>query len=162
MFIYDLEMGEEALKDRNGEYGHDFSGIMRCKNNGFTVNTWLKDVGSVISNETEDITVILDNVTRLNDSLSQPMVARKLFDGIKNLQNKAKQKGFVATFILVCHLGNDRQPYNPITLKDFAVADSLTTGMDSITAISPSRTGNEVVFKAMCLRHCDPLAVLQS
>lgn len=95
--------------------------------------------------------------------MTQPVTARKLFDGIKNLQNKAKQNGFVVTFILVCHLGNDRQPYTPITLKDFAVADSLTTGMDSITAISPSRTGNEVLFKVICSRHdctTDKVAVL--
>lgn len=157
VFIYDLEMEEDALKDRNGRYGHKFPGVKRCKNNEFTVNTWLKDVGSVIGNEAEDMTVILDNVTRLNTNMTQPVTARKLFDGIKNLQNKAKQNGFVVTFILVCHLGNDRQPYNPITLKDFAVADSLTTGMDSITAISPSRTGNEVLFKVICSRHdCTP------
>lgn len=164
VFIYDLEMEEDALKDRNGRYGHKFPGVKRCKNNEFTVNTWLKDVGSVIGNEAEDMTVILDNVTRLNTNMTQPVTARKLFDGIKNLQNKAKQNGFVVTFILVCHLGNDRQPYNPITLKDFAVADSLTTGMDSITAISHSRTGNEVLFKVICSRHdCtnDKVAVLR-
>lgn len=163
VFIYDLEMEEDALKDRNGRCGHKFPGVKRCKNNAFTVNTWLKDVGSVISNEAEDMTVILDNVTRLNTNMTQPVTARKLFDGIKNLQNKAKQNGFVVTFILVCHLGNDRQPYTPITLKDFAVADSLTTGMDSITAISPSRTGNEVLFKVICSRHdctTDKVAVL--
>lgn len=163
VFIYDLEMEEDALKDRNGRYGHKFPGVKRCKNNEFTVNTWLKDVGSVIGNEAEDMTVILDNVTRLNTNMTQPVTARKLFDGIKNLQNKAKQNGFVVTFILVCHLGNDRQPYNPITLKDFAVADSLTTGMDSITAISHSRTGNEVLFKVICSRHdctTDKVAVL--
>lgn len=157
VFIYDLEMEEDALKDRNGRYGHKFPGVKRCKNNEFTVNTWLKDVGSVIRNENEDMTVILDNVTRLNANMSQPVTARRLFDGIKNLQNKAKQNGFVATFILVCHLANDRQPYNPITLKDFAVADSLTTGMDSITAISLSKMKNEVIFKVVCLRHgCTP------
>lgn len=164
VFIYDLEMEEDALKDRNGRCGHKFPGVKRCKNNAFTVNTWLKDVGSVIGNEAEDMTVILDNVTRLNTNMTQPVTARKLFDGIKNLQNKAKQNGFVVTFILVCHLGNDRQPYTPITLKDFAVADSLTTGMDSITAISPSRTGNEVLFKVICSRHdCTPdkVAVLR-
>lgn len=164
VFIYDLEMEEDALKDRNGRYGHKFPGVKRCKNNEFTVNTWLKDVGSVIGNEAEDMTVILDNVTRLNTNMTQPVTARKLFDGIKNLQNKAKQNGFVVTFILVCHLGNDRQPYNPITLKDFAVADSLTTGMDSITAISHSRTGNEVLFKVICSRHdctTDKVAVLR-
>lgn len=163
VFIYDLEMEEDALKDRNGRCGHKFPGVKRCKNNAFTVNTWLKDVGSVIGNEAEDMTVILDNVTRLNTNMTQPVTARKLFDGIKNLQNKAKQNGFVVTFILVCHLGNDRQPYTPITLKDFAVADSLTTGMDSITAISPSRTGNEVLFKVICSRHdctTDKVAVL--
>lgn len=154
--IYDLEMEKGALTDRNGRYGYKYPRIKRCKKQEFTVNTWLKDVGSVIGNEAEDMTIILDNVTRLNASMSQPVTARKLFDGIKNLQNKAKQKGFVVTFILVCHLGNDRQSYNPITLKDFAVADSLTTGMDSVTAISPSRTKNEVIFKAICLRHCEP------
>lgn len=157
VFIYDLEMEEDALKDRNGRYGHKFPGVKRCNNNEFTVNTWLKDVGTVIDNEAEDMTVILDNVTRLNTNMTQPVTARKLFDGIKNLQNKAKHNGYVVTFILVCHLGNDRRPYNPITLKDFAVADSLTTGMDSITAISPSITGNEVLFKVICSRHgCTP------
>lgn len=164
VFIYDLEMEEDALKDRNGRYGHKFPGVKRCKNNEFTVNTWLKDIGSIIGDEAEDMTVILDNVTRLNTNMTQPVTARKLFDGIKNLQNKAKQNGFVVTFILVCHLGNDRQPYNPITLKDFAVADSLTTGMDSITAISHSRTGNEVLFKVICSRHdctTDKVAVLR-
>lgn len=164
VFIYDLEMEEDALKDRNGRYGHKFPGVKRCKNNEFTVNTWLKDIGSIIGDEAEDMTVILDNVTRLNTNMTQPVTARKLFDGIKNLQNKAKQNGFVVTFILVCHLGNDRQPYNPITLKDFAVAGSLTTGMDSITAISPSRTGNEVLFKVICSRHdctTDKVAVLR-
>ena len=153
VFIYDLEMEEDALKNRNGRYGHKFPGIKRCKNKEFTVNTWLKDVTHVIRNGTGDMTVILDNVTRLRDYMTQPVTARKLFDGIKSLQELAKQNGIVVTFILVCHLGNDRQPYNPMTLKDFAVADSLTTGMDSITAISPSITKNEVVFKVICLRH---------
>lgn len=153
VFIYDLEMDEDALKNRNGRYGHKFSDIKWCKNKEFTIDSWLKDVSCVISNATEDATVILDNVTRLRNYMTQPFTARKLFDGIKKLQEQAKQKGIVVTFILVCHLGNDRQPYNPMTLKDFAVADSLTTGMDSITAISPSITKNEVIFKVICLRH---------
>lgn len=153
VFIYDLEMEEDALKNRNGKHGHKFPGIKWCKNKEFTVNAWLKDVNCVISNEAEDVTVILDNVTRLRDCMTQPVTARKLFDGIKKLQEQAKQNGIVVTFILICHLSNDRQPYNPVTLKDFAVADSLTTGMDSVTAISSSTTKNEVIFKIICLRH---------
>lgn len=31
VFIYDLEMEEDALKDRNGRCGHKFPGVKRCK-----------------------------------------------------------------------------------------------------------------------------------
>ena len=59
---------------------------------------------------------------------------------------------------VVCNEKNGTGLYQALDfLTDFAVADSLTTGMDSITAISPSRTGNEVLFKVICSRHdCTP------
>lgn len=162
--LYDFEMSYQALAERNGRYNYKFSNICRSDKKNFTIDSWLNDVSAVINERNEDMTIILDNITRLKDDITQPIIGRRLFDGMQQLQLKAKERGSIITFVLIAHVTNNRQEYKPITLKDFAVADSLITGMDSITAISTSRNERQVLFKVLSSRHVgrqDKVAVLE-
>ncbi len=153
VFLYDLEMQYSDLNKRNGKHGYSFSNISRCDQSSFTVDSWLRNVKKVIDGLTSNATIILDNITRLESDTSQPIVGKKLFDGIKSLKNAAKVKGVIVTFILIAHTTNNRNDYDPITLKDAACADTLTTGMDSISMLGVTRDTGKMLFKAYRLRH---------
>lgn len=153
VYLYDLEMQYSDLKKRNGKHGYTFTNIIRCAHRSFTVESWLRNVKKVVDGLTGDATIILDNITRLESDITQPIYGRKLFDGIKSLKEEAKERGVVVTFILIAHTTNNRNDNDPITLKDAACADALTTGLDSITVIGPTKDPNKSLFKALCLRN---------
>ena len=153
VFLYDLEMQYSDLNKRNGKHGYSFSYISRCDHSSFTVDSWLRNVKNVIDGLTCNATIILDNITRLESDISQPIIAKKLFDGIKSLKNEAKMKGVIVTFILIAHTTNNRNDYDPITLKDAACADTLTTGMDSISMLGATRDPGKMLYKAYRVRH---------
>ena len=54
---------------------------------------------------------------------------------------------------MVAHTTNDRDEWKPLTLKDVAVSDSFTTGLDSISFIGKTRYENIVLFKVNNQRH---------
>jgi len=153
VFLYDLEMQYSDLNKRNGKHGYSFCNISRCDHSSFTVDSWLRNVKKVIDGLTCNATIILDNITRLVSDISQPTICKKLFNGIKSLKDEAKMKGVIVTFILIAHTTNDRKDKDPITLKDAAFADTLTTGMDSISIIGTTKDPNKIFLKAYCLRH---------
>ena len=153
VFLYDLEMQYSDLNKRNGKHGYSFSNISRCDHSSFTVDSWLRNVKKVIDGLTCNATIFLDNITRLESDISQPTICKKLFDGIKSLKDEAKMKGVIVTFILIAHTTNNRNDKDPITLKDAAFADTLTTGMDSISIIGTTKDPNKIFFKAYRLRH---------
>lgn len=152
VFLYDLEMQYEDLSERNGKHGYEFTNIKR-NTKMYNVNSWLKSVKRVANGLTEDATIVLDNVTRLNDDVTQPVIAKRLFDGVKNIRDDAKGRGIKLTFILVAHTTNDWNDWVPLTLKAAAVADSFTTGLDSISFIGKTKFEDRVLFKVYNQRH---------
>lgn len=152
IFLYDLEMLYEDLSERNGKHGYEFTNIKR-NTKMYNVNSWLKSVKRVANGLTEDATIVLDNVTRLNDDVTQPVIAKRLFDGVKNIRDDAKGRGIKLTFILVAHTTNDWNDWVPLTLKAAAVADSFTTGLDSISFIGKTKFEDRVLFKVYNQRH---------
>lgn len=152
VFLYDLEMQCEDLSERNGKHGYEFTNIKR-NTKMYNVNSWLKSVRRVANGLTEDATIVLDNVTRLNDDVTQPVIGKRLFDGVKNIRDDAKGRGIKLTFILVAHTTNDWNDWVPLTLKAAAVADSFTTGLDSISFIGKTKFEDRVLFKVYNQRH---------
>ena len=152
VFLYDLEMQYEDLSERNGKHGYEFTNIKRI-GQMYNVKGWLHSVRKKAESLTEDATFVLDNVTRLNDDVTQPSVGKRLFDGVKEIRDEAKAKGVKLTFIMVAHTTNDRDEWKPLTLKDVAVSDSFTTGLDSISFIGKTRYENIVLFKVNNQRH---------
>lgn len=163
VFLYDLEMQYEDLSERNGKHGYEFTNIKR-NTKMYNVNSWLKSVMTVANGLKEDATIVLDNVTRLNDDVTQPGVAKRLFDSVKNIRDDAKGRGIKLTFILVAHTTNDWNDWVPLTLKAAAVADSFTTGLDSISFIGKTKYEGRVLFKVFNQRHgrySDKVALLK-
>ena len=152
VFLYDLEMQCEDLNERNGKHGYEFTNIKR-NTKMYNVNSWLQSVRRVANGLTEDATIVLDNVTRLNDDVTQPVIGKRLFDGVKNIRDDAKGRGIKLTFILVAHTTNDWNDWVPLTLKAAAVADSFTTGLDSISFIGKTKYEDRVLFKVYNQRH---------
>lgn len=152
VFLYDLEMQYEDLSERNGKHGYEFTNIKR-NTKMYNVNSWLRSVRRVANGLTEDATIVLDNVTRLNDDVTQPVIGKRLFDGVKNIRDDAKGRGIKLTFILVAHTSNDWNDWVPLTLKAAAVADSFTTGLDSISFIGKTKYEDRVLFKVYNQRH---------
>lgn len=152
VFLYDLEMLYEDLSERNGKHGYEFTNIKR-NTKMYNVNSWLQSVRRVANGLTEDATIVLDNVTRLNDDVTQPVIGKRLFDGVKNIRDDAKGRGIKLTFILVAHTTNDWNDWVPLTLKAAAVADSFTTGLDSISFIGKTKFEDRVLFKVYNQRH---------
>lgn len=152
VFLYDLEMLYEDLSERNGKHGYEFTNIKR-NTKMYNVNSWLQSVRRVANGLTEDATIVLDNVTRLNDDVTQPVIGKRLFDGVKNIRDDAKGRGIKLTFILVAHTTNDWNDWVPLTLKAAAVADSFTTGLDSISFIGKTKYEDRVLFKVYNQRH---------
>ena len=163
VFLYDLEMQYEDLSERNGKHGYEFTNIKR-NTKMYNVNNWLRSVRKAANGLTEDATIVLDNVTRLNDDVTQPIIAKRLFDGVKNIRDDAKGRGIKLTFILVAHTTNDWNDWVPLTLKAAAVADSFTTGLDSISFIGKTKYEDRVLFKVYNQRHgrySDKVALLK-
>lgn len=163
VFLYDLEMQHEDLNERNGKYGYAFTNIKRI-DKMYNVKGWLRSVKQKAESLTEDATFVLDNVTRLNDDVTQPTIAKRLFDGVKAIRDEAKERGIKLTFILVAHTTNDWNDWVPLTLKAAAVADSFTTGLDSISFIGKTKYEDRVLFKVYNQRHgrnSDKVALLK-
>ena len=163
VFLYDLEMQYEDLSERNGKHGYEFTNIKR-NTKMYNVNSWLRSVRKAANGLTEDATIVLDNVTRLKDDVTQPIIAKRLFDGVKNIRDDAKGRGIKLTFILVAHTTNDWNDWVPLTLKAAAVADSFTTGLDSISFIGKTKYKDRVLFKVYNQRHgrySDKVALLR-
>ena len=163
VFLYDLEMQYEDLSERNGKHGYEFTNIKRI-GQMYNVKGWLHSVRKKAESLTEDATFVLDNVTRLNDDVTQPIIAKKLFDGVKAIRDEAKDRGIKLTFILVAHTTNDWNDWVPLTLKAAAVADSFTTGLDSISFIGKTKYEDRVLFKVYNQRHgrnADKVALLK-
>lgn len=163
VFLYDLEMQYEDLSERNGKHGYEFTNIKR-NTKMYNVNSWLRSVRKAANGLTEDATIVLDNVTRLKDDVTQPIIAKRLFDGVKNIRDDAKGRGIKLTFILVAHTTNDWNDWVPLTLKAAAVADSFTTGLDSISFIGKTKYEDRVLFKVYNQRHgrySDKVALLR-
>lgn len=151
--LFDLEMQYNQLNDRYGKNGYQFTNIYRNTHQRYTVDTFLESCRNKVSTLVKPTTIVVDNVTRLLSDITQPVIGKKLYDGIKDIRDSAREKGIEVTFILIAHTSNDWSEYMPISLKSASVADSLTTGMDCICAVGPTRNPSQKLFKIIEARN---------
>lgn len=156
VYLFDLEMQYAQLSERNGKHGYVFENIQRSTCQTYSVESFLNQSLNLVKNLSKPATIVVDNITRFISDITQPTIAKRLYNGIKSIRDKAKKRGIDITFILVAHTSNDWSEYNPITLKSIAVADSLTTGMDCICAIGPTRNSKQKMFKIITGRNIPP------
>lgn len=153
VYLYDFEMTYSQLKERNGQNNHSFINIFREQNQNFTIPNWLKHMKTIVDKSNEDITIVVDNITRFVSDITQPHYANQLYDGVKAVRDEAMKRGVAVSFIFIAHTSNDLQEHTPINLQKVAVADAFTTGLDCICAIGPTRYENQKYFKIICSRN---------
>ncbi|MBR1379733.1 MAG: AAA family ATPase [Bacteroidaceae bacterium] len=153
VYLFDFEMQYNQLKERYGKNGYQFKNIHRNTNQRYTVETFLNKCRDLVATLVGSATIVVDNVTRFLSDITQPVVGKRLYDGIKDIRDSARAKGIEVTFILIAHTSNDWSEYMPITLKSASVADSLTTGMDCICAVGPTRNPSQKLFKIIEARN---------
>ena len=153
VYLYDFEMQYGQLNNRNGQHGYVFQNIKRETRQSYTVEEWLKHFETLTDGLTEKATIVVDNISRFNSDVTQPIVGKRLYDGIKTIRDKARDRGITITVILIANISNDKLLHKGITLKDFAVADTLTTGMDTICVLGPTFSENKKMLKILCNRH---------
>ena len=153
VFLVVLEMQYAQLCERNGKHGYMFKNIHRSTCQTYSIDSYLKQCRELVQSLTKPASVFVDNITRFISDITQPTIAKKLYDGIKDIRDEAKKRGIDITFVLVAHTSNDWSMHKPINISSIAVADTLTTGMDSIWAIGPTRNYNQKLFKLVTARN---------
>ncbi len=153
VYLTDLEMQYSQLSQRNGKHGYQFDNIYRDKCQTYSTSSWLENFRITVESLTGDALFVVDNITRFTDDVRIPKTGKDLYDGIKKIRDKAMEKGIRITVILVAHITNDRIDSKPITLKDLALADTVTTGMDNIFVIGPTRWKNKKLLKILAPRN---------
>ena len=153
VYLIDLEMQYAQLSERNGKHGYVFENIHRSTCQTYSIDSYLKQCRELVHSLTKPATVFVDNITRFTSDITQPTIAKKLYDGIKDIRDEAKKRGIDITFVLVAHTSNDWSKHKPINISSIAVADTLTTGMDSIWAIGPTRYRDQKLFKIVTGRN---------
>lgn len=158
VYLWDLEMSKDAWAERLRESGQQFPNIKRSARQSYNVLQLLGEWSCVVDRlgEGSHVSFVLDNITRLTDDISQPLIAKRLRDGIDEIKAQAKKRDIELTVILVAHVTNDLNPWQPITLKSLSAADAITTGLDYIFALGPSRVSDEKILKPITYRH-DPM-----
>ena len=139
VYLIDLEMQYAQLSERNGKHGYVFENIHRSTCQSYSIDSYLKLCRELVHSLTKAATIFVDNITRFTSDITQPTIAKKLYDGIKDIRDEAKKRGIDITFVLVAHTSNDWSKHKPINISSIAVADTLTTGMDSNWANTLSR-----------------------
>lgn len=115
----------------------------------------LDDLFQMIEQESHGpkVTVIIDNIRKLEEEMSQTYQVNEYFSKLEKTQEKLAAKGIIVTFITITHTGKDFDMYKPVQLSDIAGGADLARFSTSIYALVPGRGGN-IVFKAVKLRNC--------
>ena len=98
------------------------------------------------------VTVIIDNIRKLEEEMSQTNQVNEYFSKLEKTQEKLAAKGIIVTFITITHTGKDFDMYKPVQLSDIAGGADLARFSTSVYALVPGRDGN-VVFKALKQRN---------
>ena len=99
------------------------------------------------------VTVIIDNIRKLEEEMSQTNQVNEYFNKLEKTQEKLAAKGIIVTFITITHTGKDFDMYKPVQMSDIAGGADLSRFTTSIYALVPGRGGN-IVFKATKQRNC--------
>ena len=98
------------------------------------------------------VTVIIDNIRKLEEEMSQTNQVNEYFSKLEKTQEKLAARGIIVTFITITHTGKDFDMYKPVQLSDIAGGADLARFSTSVYALIPGRDGN-VVFKALKQRN---------
>ena len=153
VYLTDLEMQYSQLSQRNGKHCYQFDYIYRDKCQSYSTYSWLENFRITVESLTGDALFVVDNISRFTDYVQISKTGKDLYDGIKKIRDKAMEKGIRITVILVAHVTNDRLDSKPITMKDLALADTLTTGVDTVFVIGPTRWKNKKLLKILASRN---------
>jgi len=141
VYLYDLELTKNQLHERNGDYF--YTNLYRCSKQSFSVNSRLLNVRANVKELTEDATFILDNVRRLDDSVSTPQVGKKLYDGMKSIRDEALERGVKITFIVLGHtVKDDEFSYSS---SDIAASNDFIIGFDTVCGLYPCSDDKRVL-----------------
>lgn len=153
VYLTDLEMQYSQLSQRNGKHCYQFDYIYRDKCQSYSTYSWLENFRITVESLTGDALFVVDNISRFTDYVQISKTGKDLYDGIKKIRDKAMEKGIRITVILVAHVTNDRLDSKPITMKDLALADTLTTGVDTVFVIGPTKWKNKKLLKILASRN---------
>ena len=114
----------------------------------------LDELFLMIENESHapKVTVIIDNIRKLEEEMSQTYQVNEYFSKLEQTQEKLAAKGIIVTFITITHTGKDFDMYKPVQLSDIAGGADLSRFSTSVYALVPERDGN-IVFKALKQRN---------
>ena len=99
------------------------------------------------------VTVIIDNIRKLEEEMSQTNQVNEYFNKLEKTQEKLAARGIIVTFITVTHTGKEFDMCKPVQMSDIAGGADLARFSTSVYALVPGRNGN-VVFKAVKQRNC--------
>ena len=98
------------------------------------------------------VTVIIDNIRKLEEEMSQTNQANEYFSKLEQTQEKLAAKGIIVTFITITHTGKDFDMFKPTQLSNVAGGADLARFSTSVYALVPGRDG-KIVFKAVKQRN---------
>ena len=99
------------------------------------------------------VTVIIDNIRKLEEEMSQTNQVNEYFNKLEKTQEKLAARGIIVTFITITHTGKEFDMCKPVQMSDIAGGADLARFSTSVYALVPGRNGN-VVFKAVKQRNC--------
>ena len=99
------------------------------------------------------VTVIIDNIRKLEEEMSQTNQVNEYFSKLEQTQEKLAAKGITVTFITITHTAKTFDMYKSVQLSDLAGGADLARFSTSVYALVPGRDGNKV-FKAVKQRNC--------
>lgn len=97
-------------------------------------------------------TVIIDNIRKLEEEMSQTNQVNEYFSKLEQTQEKLAAKGIIVTFITITHTSKDFDMYKPVQLNDVAGGADLARFSTSVYALIPGHDG-KVLFKALKQRN---------
>ena len=114
----------------------------------------LDELFRMIENESHapKVTVIIDNIRKLEEEMSQTNQVNEYFSKLEQTQEKLAAKGIIVTFITITHTGKEFDIFKPAQLSDVTGGADLARFSTSVYALVPGRDG-KIVFKAVKQRN---------
>lgn len=114
----------------------------------------LDELFRMIENESHapKVTVIIDNIRKLEEEMSQTYQVNEYFSKLEQTQEKLAAKGIIVTFITITHIGKEFDIFKPAQLSDVTGGADLARFSTSVYALVPGRDG-KIVFKAVKQRN---------